>query len=84
MVMKRKSRPVATEEAMPAGRFKATCLAVLDDVARSGRALIITKRGRPVARVVPVADPSGKSLLGSATFIGDSVSAVDEVWDAEK
>jgi prevent-host-death family protein len=41
-------------KAVPAGVFKQGCLAILDDVAATHREVVITKRGRPVARVVPV------------------------------
>jgi prevent-host-death family protein len=41
-------------KAVPAGVFKREGLAILDDVAATHREVIITKRGRPVARVVPV------------------------------
>jgi len=36
-----------------ASQFKARCLRLLDEVAESGESLVITKHGRPVARVVP-------------------------------
>lgn len=49
---------------IPAGRFKAQCLALLDEVAESGDEIVVTKRGKPVARVVPLKPPS--DLLGSA------------------
>ena len=39
---------------MPAGRFKAECLALLDRVEQSGEPVVVTKRGRPVAEVVPI------------------------------
>lgn len=39
---------------MPAGKFKARCLSVMDDVNATGEPVIITKRGTPVAKVVPV------------------------------
>jgi prevent-host-death family protein len=42
------------QKAVPAGTFKQGCLAILDDVAATHRTVVITKRGRPVARVVPV------------------------------
>ncbi len=41
-------------KAVPAGAFKQGCLAILDDVAATHREVVITKRGRPVARLVPV------------------------------
>ena len=52
--------------ALAAGEFKATCLALMDEVAATGREVIITKRGKPVAKLVPfkpVQRP--KSILGA-------------------
>jgi prevent-host-death family protein len=64
---------------MPAGEFKAKCLAVLDRVAQTKSAVIVTKHGRPVAQVVPI-PPKEKppSLLGSVTYHGDIVAPLDE------
>lgn len=39
---------------IPAGLFKQGCLALLDEVAALNTELVVTKRGRPVARVVPI------------------------------
>ena len=39
---------------IPAGAFKQGCLAILDDVATKHREVVITKRGKPVARLVPM------------------------------
>jgi prevent-host-death family protein len=39
---------------IPAGAFKARCLAIMDEVAAKRQAVIITKRGKPVAKLVPV------------------------------
>ena len=52
------------EVSMAASEFKAKCLKVLDDVAAEGTPVLITKRGRPVARLVPVAGPP-ESLEGT-------------------
>jgi prevent-host-death family protein len=48
-----------------ASDFKATCLALLDDVAASRQEYVITKRGRPVARLVPIEAPM--PINGSAS-----------------
>jgi len=64
--------------------FKARCLALLDEAA-SGEEIVVTKRGRPVARVV-AAEPPG-DLLGSVTFRVDDqalVEPLDEPWDVER
>ncbi len=39
---------------MPAGKFKVHCLAVMDEVQSRREAVIITKRGKPVAKLVPI------------------------------
>jgi prevent-host-death family protein len=66
-----------------AGEFKAKCLALLDDVAELGREIVITKRGKPVAKLVPIEPP--KSLKGSVKIVGDIINIIDEDdWDALK
>ena len=69
---------------IPAGRFKAECLALLDEVASSGETIVVTKRGRPVARVGPVEEPP--SLEGSVVFLVDDeelLFSTGEGWDVE-
>lgn len=48
---------VKKEKTIPAGKFKSGCLAILDQVARTKRSVVVTKHGRPVARVVPLEGP---------------------------
>lgn len=69
-----------------AGDFKARCLKLLDEVAASREPLVITKHGRPVAKVVPIAaqgDLFG-ALAGSVRFETetDIVSPLDNEWEA--
>ena len=47
-----------------ASEFKAKCLRLLDEIEAEGEVLVITKRGRPVARLVPVSPPK-RSLRGT-------------------
>jgi prevent-host-death family protein len=68
---------------MAAARFKEQCLAVLDNVDPDG--LIITKHGRPVAKLIPiVADSSALigSLKGRLRITGNVLST-GVSWDAE-
>jgi prevent-host-death family protein len=67
---------------VPAGEFKARCLALLDDVAKTGVELLVTKRGKPVARVAPVEGSEPRSLRGSVVYEGDIVSPLDTDWEA--
>jgi len=55
------------ERSIRASEFKAKCLALLDEVAETRQPLVVTKRGRPVARVVPTEEPP--SLIGSIEFL---------------
>ena len=70
---------------IPAGEFKARCLALMDEVQRSGGEYVITKRGVPVARLLPVTSdrrPLLGSLKGTVSTVGDIVSPLDEPWRA--
>lgn len=49
---------------IPASEFKAKCLALLDEVADTRETLVVTRRGKPVARVLPAEEP--RSLIGTA------------------
>lgn len=68
-----------------ASRFKARCLALLDEVAETKVPLVVTKRGRPVARLVPMEDAEEATLLGSVSYAReeDLLEPVDESWDAD-
>jgi prevent-host-death family protein len=57
--------------------FKARCLSLLDQVSRTGEELIILKRGRPVARVIPERqDRAWLALRGRGRFVGDPFAPV--------
>ena len=70
---------------IPAGRFKAQCLRLLDEVAETGETIIVTKRGKAVARLEPVEEPP--SLKGSVIYLVDDDEALfstGEIWDVER
>lgn len=73
-----------------ASEFKAKCLAILDQVASTGETVVVLKRGRPVARLVPPVPTTARypqdELKGSVIFVGDVVEPVlpADVWDAER
>jgi prevent-host-death family protein len=69
------------ESTVPAGEFKTHVLQLLDRVARTGRGIVITKRGKPVARLEPLREPP--SLEGSVIYEGDIISPIDETWESE-
>ena len=60
-----------------AGSFKVHCLAVMDEVQARRETVLITKRGKPVAKLVPVEEETDDLfgfLLGKVTIVGDVVS----------
>jgi len=68
-----------------ASQFKARCLRLLDEVAETGETLVVTKHGRPVARVVPPLGPddmrgSGKINMTDEELIYFSMGP----WDMEQ
>ena len=70
-----------------AGEFKAKCLGLLDNVQKHRTEIIITKYGKPVAKLVPI-EESPQSVFGrmkgSVTFMGDILSPIDDEWDANQ
>ena len=73
-------------EKIPAGEFKAKCLKILDEVQRQRKQVVVTKRGKPVAKLVPV-NEHPESLIGSMRgtmeILGDIVSPLDVEWEAD-
>ena len=71
-------------QTIKASEFKAKCLALMDQVARTGQPWLITKNGRPVAELRPHATRSGVplgSLKGQLIIKGDIISPTDSTWD---
>ena len=70
-----------------ASEFKAKCLKIMDEVSVTGEAVVITKNGKAVSKLVPYQEPR-ESLFGrhqrEVEVIGDVVGPVGEDWDAEK
>jgi prevent-host-death family protein len=68
-----------------ASEFKAKCLALLDQVQRTGETLVITKKGKPVAEVTPH-KPGRRNPIGiwkgRTEILGDIVSPIDVEWEA--
>jgi len=71
---------------MPAGEFKARCLRIMDDVRLTREAILITKKGRPVAKLVPAEDRPEDvfgCMKGEVEIVGDIVSPAIPLEDWE-
>jgi prevent-host-death family protein len=75
-------------ETMPISEFKATCLSVLERVRRTGTPIVITRRGEPIAEVVPPSNASAGAgwlgiMRGTAVIAADLVAPTGPVTDWE-
>lgn len=69
--------------------FKAKCLALMDQVARTGETIVVTKNGKPVAELRPHRPPRAKSLIGlhkgQIQIVGDIVEPIgSRLWEVAK
>lgn len=69
-----------------ASEFKQRCLALLELVRETGATYTVTKRGKPIAKLVPIEEPDSEPTLGSVTILVDDdqeLFSTGEAWDAE-
>ena len=71
---------------IPAGQFKARCLSIMDRVQKTGESVLITKRGKTVARLLPATtepeDVFGY-MAGKVKIVGDIVGSITPLEDWE-
>ena len=79
------------QETIPISKFKATCLRLLGEVKKTGKSILITRKGEPIALVTPPPPPpKPESWLGCMTgkikITGDIVSPVikEKEWEVLK
>ena len=83
-----KTAKVAQKRTVGVAEFKARCLELLDGVGTRGDAIIVTKRGKPIATVLPVpaeTRPLKGLFAGQMEVLGDIVNVdwTDE-WEASR
>ena len=70
-----------------AGEFKTHCLGLMDKIHLHHQTVIITKRGKPIAKLVPFEDGGTKPIFGfmkgHASITGDLIAPTGESWDAD-
>jgi prevent-host-death family protein len=78
---------MAMSRTIKASEFKAKCLALIDEVARTGERVVITKNGKPIANLVPhraqKRSPFGV-WRGQVEIVGDIMSPIGIEWNAMK
>lgn len=83
-MVKTKSRQV---RAVSASEFEARCLQIMDEVNDTGEEIVITKRGKPVSRLVPYRERPA-TLFGlhasQIEILGDIIEPLDVEWEANR
>jgi len=81
------SKTIAVVKEIAISEFKAKCLAILDQVQKTKRPVRVTRRGKPVAEVVPAKAKNVEhwmgSMKGKMEIIGDIVSPITDPDDWE-
>jgi len=73
------------QRSVAAGEFKNSCLRLMEEVHQNGIALTVTKRGKPMVRIIPANDDSTEDeLLGTVVREAPNIFSTGEEWDAEK
>jgi len=82
MVINMVSKGAAARQTIQASEFKAKCLALMDDVARTGGVWVVTKNGRPIAELRPYSGKRAGSPFGlhpKLGITGDIVAPMDDI-----
>jgi prevent-host-death family protein len=72
-----------------AAEFKANCLRLMDESAQQRRPIVITKRGKPVAKLVPIEEQEPRDLFGymagTVEICGDIISPIEDAgWTGDE
>ena len=86
--MAKKRSVTARPQSVPAADFKATCLELMDRVRETGVEYVVTKHGRPVAKLVPYVPESPRKgfgvLKGTVLTYERPFDPIDAEWDVNK
>ncbi len=75
------------ENYIGAGQFKTHCLQLIDQVQQSRKPLVITKHGKPLAKLIPFDEEPPTlygSMKGTVIIHGDIIESTGEAWEADK
>jgi antitoxin (DNA-binding transcriptional repressor) of toxin-antitoxin stability system len=80
MISKGPVREITAEE------FAARCLELLDEVSQTGRELVLTRNGRPMATVNATDEEFElrEQVRKMITFVGDVESPIEDEWEADE
>lgn len=82
-------RALNMKSVVPIGEFKTHCYQIFDQAQKDGNPVIITRKGKPIAKILPLDSEIEKdecffdSLKDSVAIKGDIVSSIDVKWNAQ-
>ena len=72
-------------DTIAAGEFKNSCLKIIDEVSKHGLPVTVTRRGKPLVRIVPARERSKRpSLKGTVVHEDADIFSTGESWDADR
>jgi prevent-host-death family protein len=78
-----KRSPAMKQKSVAAGEFKNSCLRIMESVHKSGIPILVTKRGKPLVRVVPVREEKTPTRLeGAITYEANDIFSTGETFEA--
>lgn len=79
---------ISHEHVMAVAKFKAECLKEIEQVQLTGEPLIVTKRGKPIVKIIPINEPNQETYFGcmkdTLTIVGDITLPIDELWTLDE
>jgi prevent-host-death family protein len=73
------------QRTVPAGVFKNSCLKLMEEVHQERISIIVTKRGKPIVQVVPIAEGGAKKgLRGTIVHQDEDIFSTGETWEADR
>jgi prevent-host-death family protein len=85
--MTKLKRPPA-KQYISATEFRAKCLQLMDEVQRTGKEIVVTKLGKPVARILPPEEEKKRPIFGwmkgKGEILVDIVGPTGEKWEADE
>lgn len=76
------------KNSIPAGKFKAECLREIEHVKQTGEPLVVTKRGKPIVKILPISEDTKETYFGCCSdtmeIMGDIMLPIDETWNADQ
>lgn len=74
-----------TQRTVAAAEFKNSCLKLMEEVRQKREPITVTKRGKPLVRVVPVGERARtRTLIGTIVYQDEDIFSTGEVWEADR